>query len=100
MLQLTADLNTPEGQNVKLQNERYEYITSGEGSNRKLVNAETQTPKIYTKTRSTFIGRNERCNFGTIVNNWVMHDTYADPNIWQKKPEPFHVIISNIKAKI
>ncbi|XP_044004074.1 dynein axonemal intermediate chain 4-like, partial [Aphidius gifuensis] len=101
MLQLTADLNTQEGQDVKLQNERYEYITSGEGSNRKLANAETQTPKIYTKTRSTFIGRNERCNFGTTVNNWVMYDTYADPNIWQKKPEPFKVIIyRKITAKI
>ena len=77
MPQLTADLDTPEGQAVKAANEAYEYITVGAGSNRKLVNAETQTPRVHTKSRSTYIGRQTRENRGTYVNNWVMHDTYA-----------------------
>lgn len=77
MPQLTADLDTPEGQAVKEANERYEYITKGEGRNRRLAEAETQTTRIYTKSRSTYLGRKKRMNRGTFVNNWVMYDTYS-----------------------
>lgn len=97
MPQLTADLNSPEGQIVQKQNERYDFITTGDGSKRKLINTETQTPKIYTKTRSTYLSRVKRQNFGTFVNNWVMHDTYSHPGLWEKIPEPFQV--THKKAK-
>ncbi|KAK0174799.1 hypothetical protein PV327_010528 [Microctonus hyperodae] len=81
MPQLTADLNTSEGQAVKEENERYEYITVGAGSNRKLADAETQTTKIYKKSRSTYKERPKRVNQGTFVNNWVMYDTFNNPEL-------------------
>ncbi|XP_044585361.1 dynein axonemal intermediate chain 4-like [Cotesia glomerata] len=81
MPQLTADLDTPEGQAVKEANERYEYITKGEGSNRRVAEAETQTTRIYTKSRSTYLGRKKRTNKGTFVNNWVLYDAYNSANI-------------------
>lgn len=81
MPQLTADLNTSEGQVVKEENERYEYITVGAGSNRKLADAETQTTKIYKKSRSTYKEGPKRVNKGTFVNNWVMYDTYNNPEL-------------------
>lgn len=76
MPQLTADLNTPEGQAVKEENERYDYITVGDGSNRKLADAETQTTRTHTKSRSSYQERQKCANRGTFVNNWVMYDTY------------------------
>ncbi|XP_043273117.1 dynein axonemal intermediate chain 4-like isoform X2 [Venturia canescens] len=79
MPQLTADLQTPEGLMVQEANERYEYVTVGGGSNRKLIDAETQTPRTHTKPRSTYIGPDKRHNRGTFVNNWVMYDTYENP---------------------
>lgn len=87
--QLTADLDTPEGQEVKEQNERYEFITTGAGSNRKIANAETQTTIIHTKTRSTYLGRQKRMNKGTFVNNWVMHDTYNTPELLKETDKIF-----------
>ncbi|XP_015596572.1 WD repeat-containing protein 78 [Cephus cinctus] len=78
MPQLTEDLRTPEGQAVKSDNERYEYITVGAGSNRKLATAETQTPCVHMKTRSSYLGRHQRRNQGTFVNNWVLYDTFAE----------------------
>lgn len=78
MPQLTADLQTPEGLMVQEANERYKYITVGGGSNRKLINAETQTPRTHTKPRATYVGPDKRHNRGTFVNNWVMHDTYEN----------------------
>ena len=76
MPQRTVDPQTPEGQAVLAENERYQYITVGAGSNRKLADAETQTPQIYTKSRGTFIGRKKRRNQGTFVSNWEIYDTY------------------------
>ncbi|XP_015121940.1 WD repeat-containing protein 78 [Diachasma alloeum] len=78
MPQLTADLDTPEGQQVKEENERYEMITAEGGPKRKLADAETQTRRIHLKSRSTHLGRKRRMNQGTFVNNWVIHDTYVE----------------------
>ncbi|XP_012251317.1 dynein axonemal intermediate chain 4 [Athalia rosae] len=74
--QLTVDLSSEEGIAVKEANEQYEYITVGAGSNRKLVDAEAQTPCIYRKNRSTYLARTKRRNQGTLVNNWIMYDTF------------------------
>ncbi|XP_033230208.1 WD repeat-containing protein 78-like isoform X2 [Belonocnema kinseyi] len=76
MPQLTEDQRTPEGAAVLAENERYKYITVGAGSNRKLADAETQTPQVHTKPRGTYLGRNMRRNQGTFVSNWEMSDTY------------------------
>ncbi|XP_012286161.1 WD repeat-containing protein 78 [Orussus abietinus] len=75
MPQLTKIADTPEGQAVKEENERYEYITVGGGSNRKLATVETQTQIVHTKTRSTYLSRSRRKNQGTFVNAWVMYDS-------------------------
>lgn len=76
MPQLTADKTTEEGAAVEAANERYKFITIGAGSNRKLAEAETQTPQIHTKSQGTYIGRHTRRNQRTYVSNWEMFDTY------------------------
>ncbi|XP_011140510.1 WD repeat-containing protein 78 [Harpegnathos saltator] len=83
--QLTGDLLTPEGQAIKQENEQYEYVTVGLGSNRKLMDAETQTIRVLTKSRGTYLGARPRKNQGIFVNNWVIHDTYAAPQLMTEK---------------
>ncbi|XP_031844581.2 dynein axonemal intermediate chain 4 [Nomia melanderi] len=85
MLPYTGDLRTPEGMAIKEENEMYEYKTTGPGSNRKLVDSETQTIQVLTKSRGTYIRRSKRRNQGTFVNNWVMHDVYAAPELMTEK---------------
>ncbi|XP_011061701.1 PREDICTED: WD repeat-containing protein 78-like [Acromyrmex echinatior] len=84
MPQMTEDLRTPEGQALKQENENYEYIT-GPGSDRKLLNVETQTIYVLTKSRGTYCGLRSRRNQGMFVNNWMMHDTYAAPELMIEK---------------
>ncbi|XP_046418280.1 dynein axonemal intermediate chain 4-like [Neodiprion fabricii] len=74
--QLTVNVSSEEGLAVKQMNEQYEYITVGPGSNRKLANAEAQTPCVYRKNRSTYLARTKRRNQGNMVNNWIMYDTF------------------------
>ncbi|XP_011503022.1 PREDICTED: WD repeat-containing protein 78-like [Ceratosolen solmsi marchali] len=76
--QLTADTTSTEGQLVAEENERYKQVLAT--SKRKTMNTETQTPQIYTKTRGTCVGRQERKNHATIVNNWIMFDTLQNKN--------------------
>lgn len=85
MPQLTGDLPTPAGQEIKQENERYEYVTVGPGSNRKLIDAEAQTIPVLTKSRGTYLGARPRKNQGMFVNNWVIHDTYAAPELMIEK---------------
>ncbi|XP_076233372.1 dynein axonemal intermediate chain 4 [Calliopsis andreniformis] len=77
----TGDLRTSEGQMIKEENESYEYKTVGPGSNRKLVDAETQTLQVLVKSRGTHINKITRRNAGVFVNNWVMHDVFAAPEL-------------------
>ncbi|XP_054008148.1 dynein axonemal intermediate chain 4-like [Hylaeus anthracinus] len=77
----TGDLRTPEGMAIKEENENYEYKTTGPGSNRKLVDSQTQTIRVLTKSRGTYLGRRKRVNKGMLVNNWVIHDTFAEPEL-------------------
>ncbi|KAJ8679971.1 hypothetical protein QAD02_015758 [Eretmocerus hayati] len=70
--QLTAAADTEEGRLVMEENERYTAMMGGAG--RKSVDAEAQTPQLYTKTRSTLVERHECNNAATFVNNWVMYD--------------------------
>ncbi|XP_018366889.1 PREDICTED: WD repeat-containing protein 78 [Trachymyrmex cornetzi] len=85
MPQMTEDLRTPEGQAIKQENENYEYVTVGPGSDRKLLNVETQTIRVLTKSRGTYCGLRSRRNQGMFVNNWVIHDTYAAPELMIEK---------------
>lgn len=85
MPQLTGDLSTSEGQAIKQENEYYEYVTVGPGSNRKMIDAETQTIRKLTKSRGTYLGVRPRKNQGMFVNNWVIHDTYAVPELMTEK---------------
>lgn len=85
MPQMTEDLRTPEGQMVQEENKNYEYVTVGPGSNRKLLNAETQTVRVLTKSRGTYLGMRPRKNQDVFVNNWVIHDTYAAPELMTEK---------------
>ncbi|KYM97953.1 PREDICTED: WD repeat-containing protein 78 [Cyphomyrmex costatus] len=85
MPQMTEDLRTPEGQAIKQENENYEYVTVGPGSDRKLLNVETQTIRALTKSRGTYCGLRSRRNQGMFVNNWVIHDTYAAPELMIEK---------------
>ncbi|XP_012061354.1 PREDICTED: WD repeat-containing protein 78-like [Atta cephalotes] len=85
MLQMTGDLRTLEGQAIKQENKNYEYVTIGPGSDRKLVNVETQTIHVLTKSRGTYYGLRSRRNQGMIMNNWVIHDTYAAPELMIEK---------------
>ncbi|KYQ50889.1 WD repeat-containing protein 78 [Trachymyrmex zeteki] len=85
MPQMNVDLQTPEGQAVKQENENYEYVTVGPGSDRKLLNVETQTIRVLTKSRGTYCGLRSRRNQGMFVNNWVIHDTYAAPELMIEK---------------
>lgn len=82
---MTEDLRTPEGQIVQQENKNYEYVTVGPGSNRKLLDAETQTIRVLTKSRGTYLGIRPRRNQGVFVNNWVIHDTYAAPELMTEK---------------
>lgn len=82
---MTADLQTPEGQAIERENENYEYVTVGPGSNRKLLDVETQTIRVLTKSRGTYCGLRPRRNQGMFVNNWVIHDTYATPELMIEK---------------
>jgi len=91
MPQMTGDLQTPEGQAIERENKNYEYITVGPGSNRKLLNVETQTIRVLTKSRGTYCGLRPRKNQGMFVNNWVIHDTYAAPELMIEKNG--HVIV-------
>ncbi|CAK9812454.1 Dynein axonemal intermediate chain 4 [Anthophora quadrimaculata] len=77
----TGDLRSAEGVAIKEENENYEYKTVGPGSNRKLIENETQTIQVLTRSRGTHLGRRNRRNRGMFVNNWVMHDTYAEPEL-------------------
>ncbi|XP_076653573.1 dynein axonemal intermediate chain 4 [Halictus rubicundus] len=85
MLPYTGDLRTPEGVAIKDENEMYEYKTTGPGSNRKLVDAETQTIDVLTKSRGTYLHSTTRRNQAAFVNNWVMYDTYAAPELMIEK---------------
>lgn len=80
----TGDLHTPEGMAIKEENENYEYKTIGPGSNRKLVNSETQTIQVLTQSRGTYLTLQKRRNQGMFVNNWVIHDVYAAPDMMLK----------------
>lgn len=80
-LPYTGDLRTEDGQAIKEENENYEYKTVGRGSNRKLVDAVTQTIQVLMKSRGTYLSRQPRKNSGTFVNNWVIHDTFAQPKL-------------------
>lgn len=82
---MTEDLRTPEGQALERENENYEYVTVGPGSNRKLLNVETQTISVLTKSRGTYCGLRPRRNQGTLMNSWVIHDTYAAPELMIEK---------------
>lgn len=82
---MTEDLQTLEGEMVERENENYEYVTVGPGSDRKLLNVETQTICVLTKSRGTYCGLRPRRNQGTFVNNWVIHDTYAAPELMIEK---------------
>ncbi|KAL6420767.1 hypothetical protein ACFW04_014011 [Cataglyphis niger] len=85
MPQMTEDLRTPEGQMVQQENQNYEYVTIGPGSNRKLLDAETQTIHVLTKSRGTYLGMRPRRNQDVFVNNWVIYDTYAAPELMTEK---------------
>lgn len=85
MPQMTEDLRTPEGQMVQQENQNYEYVTVGPGSNRKLLDAETQTIRVLTKSRGTYLGMRPRRNQDVFVNNWVIYDTYAAPELMTEK---------------
>ncbi|XP_076382530.1 dynein axonemal intermediate chain 4 [Megalopta genalis] len=85
MLPYTGDLRTPEGLAIRNENEMYEYKTTGPGSNRKLVNSETQTLQVLTKSRGTYLRCNTRKNQAAFVNNWVMHDVYAAPDLMTER---------------
>ncbi|XP_066596829.1 dynein axonemal intermediate chain 4-like isoform X1 [Prorops nasuta] len=105
--QLIADLHTPEGIMIKEENERYDYITIGPGSLRKLVDSETQTIQPLTKTRGTYLPQKIRKNQGTLVNNWIIYDTYEHPEMlievnglqieYQKdeKPQEYRLLNTN-----
>ncbi|XP_012136931.2 dynein axonemal intermediate chain 4 [Megachile rotundata] len=81
----TGDLRSPEGMAIKVENENYEYKTVGPGSNRKVVDSETQTIQVLTQSRGTYLDRKKRKNRGVFVNNWVMHDVYATPEMMLKE---------------
>lgn len=81
MMQMTEDLQTSEGQAVQRENENYEYVTVGPGSSRKLLDAETQTIRALMKSHGTYLGMRHRRNQEAFVNNWVIHDTYAAPEL-------------------
>lgn len=101
----TADIRTLDGIMVKGQNDNYEYKTIGPGSNRKLINVETQTLRVLTRSRGTYLGRRKRRNRGTFVNNWVIHDVYAAPELILERNGLFVVhtkesIQQMLKAKV
>ncbi|KAL2718966.1 WD repeat-containing protein 78-like isoform X1 [Vespula squamosa] len=84
MLPLTSDLRTPEGQAVQESNERYKDIVAGPAA-RKVIDAETQTIEVITKSRGTYLGARARQNEGMFVNNWVIYDTYKEPELMVEK---------------
>ncbi|XP_017788222.1 PREDICTED: WD repeat-containing protein 78 [Habropoda laboriosa] len=81
----TGDVHSAEGVAIKEENESYEYKTVGPGSNRKLIEGETQTIQVLTRSRGTHLGRRPRRNRGMFVNNWVVYDTYAAPELMIEK---------------
>lgn len=82
---MTEDLRTPEGETIQLENKNYEYITVGLGSNRKMIDAETQTIRVLTKSRGTYLAVRSRKNQGMSMNNWIIYDTYSAPELMTEK---------------
>lgn len=63
---------------VEADNERYEFLTTGKGKQRKTSNAEAQTNQKLLKTRAVNTDRIRKKTVGTFVSNYDMFDTYAD----------------------
>lgn len=78
---MTGDLRTSVGEAIQRENENYEYVTIGPGSNRKVLDAETQTICVLTKSRGTYLGLRPRRNQGMFANSWVIHDIHAAPEL-------------------
>lgn len=75
---MTALRDTEEGVLVEKDNERYRYLTEGEGSKRTRFSVETQTALQLTKTRGVNTDSIARNNVASYVSNFEMFDTYKD----------------------
>lgn len=58
-------------------NERYEYLTTGKGKNRKVLNAQVQTLDILKKTKNTDTPKIHKTHNYAFASNWDMYDSYA-----------------------
>ncbi|XP_013114463.2 dynein axonemal intermediate chain 4 [Stomoxys calcitrans] len=70
--------DTEEGRQVEEDNERYTYLTEGQGRKRTYFLKETQTPVVLTKTRAVNTDSIAKDNIGSYVSNFEMFDTYKD----------------------
>lgn len=66
-------------------NKLYEYLTSPKGRNRKVVNAETQTLPVLTKTRATDAEVVEYRDKEVFASVWDMHDTFWETEVHERQ---------------
>lgn len=68
---------TIKGNSVEEANKRYDFLTTGKGRNRKVINAEIQTVPILFKTRQTEKERVTNKSSYAFASGWDMFDTYS-----------------------
>lgn len=75
---ITVDRNGEEAETVMYDNAHYDYLTVGKGKNRRVSEAEAQTPDILYKSRSCNTDRFKLLNAGAFVSNYEMFDTFKE----------------------
>nr|CAD7401198.1 unnamed protein product [Timema poppensis] len=75
---LTVEKGTQEGTLTERDNTYYEYITVGEGRNRKITNMAVQTPSFDRKETATMSDPVNKRNDERMVTMWDMYDCYEE----------------------
>nr|CAD7430864.1 unnamed protein product [Timema monikensis] len=75
---LTVEKGTQEGTLTERDNTYYEYITVGEGRNRKIANMAVQTPSFDRKETATMSDPVNKRNDERMVTMWDMYDCYEE----------------------
>nr|CAD7392106.1 unnamed protein product [Timema cristinae] len=75
---LTVEKGTQEGTLTERDNTYYDYITVGEGRNRKIANMAVQTPSFDRKETATMSDPVNKRNDERMVTMWDMYDCYEE----------------------
>ena len=79
--------DTPEGEASQVDNQLYDYLTTGKGRNRKVSSIGVQTIPVLLKTRHTQPIHYEFSDNSTFASNWEMYDTYKQKELEETQDE-------------